>query len=172
MTGIIIQALQVGGGILAISPLPGRGGDYADDLEHIREWAPAFVVSLVSRVELIEAGVEHLGTHLQERGARWMHLPSPDYGIPEGTTKEKWPQASHVLLDTLKGGGRVLVHCKGGCGRSGMIALRLMIEAGEAPQPALERLRAVRPCAIETDAQMDWAIAAHGPIFRRATRAD
>ena len=60
----------------------------------------------------------------------------------------------------LTGRGRVLIHCKGGCGRSGMVALRLMIEAGEAPDEALARLRSVRPCAVETDAQMRWAMSA------------
>ena len=34
-----------------------------------------------------------------------------------------------------------------------------MIECGEAPEPALKRLRAVRPCAVETEAQMLWAVA-------------
>ena len=50
-----------------------------------------------------------------------------------------------------------MIHCFGGCGRSGMAALRLMVEAGEDADEALERLRAVRPCAVETDAQLRWA---------------
>jgi hypothetical protein len=41
-----------------------------------------------------------------------------------------------------------------------MVALRLMIELGEAPDDALARLRVVRSCAVETDAQMAWALAA------------
>jgi len=57
----------------------------------------------------------------------------------------------------LQGGGRVLIHCRGGCGRSGMAALRLMIESGEEAGAALSRLRALRPCAVETEAQMAWA---------------
>jgi hypothetical protein len=40
-----------------------------------------------------------------------------------------------------------------------MAVLRLMIEAGEEPQSALARLRKVRPCAVETEAQMQWALA-------------
>jgi hypothetical protein len=36
--------------------------------------------------------------------------------------------------------------------------LRLMIEAGEASDAALERLRKTRPCAVETDAQRRWAV--------------
>jgi hypothetical protein len=41
-----------------------------------------------------------------------------------------------------------------------MIALRLMVEDGEAPDAALARLRAARPCAVETNAQMRWATGA------------
>jgi hypothetical protein len=45
----------------------------------------------------------------------------------------------------------------GGCGRSGTALLRLMVESGEDPIPALTRLRAARPCAVETPAQFAWA---------------
>jgi hypothetical protein len=38
-----------------------------------------------------------------------------------------------------------------------MAALRLMVEAGEPPDTALGRLRAVRPGAVETEDQMAWA---------------
>ncbi len=41
-----------------------------------------------------------------------------------------------------------------------MAVLRLMVEAGEDPDAALARLRAVRPCAVETGAQLTWATAA------------
>jgi len=39
-----------------------------------------------------------------------------------------------------------------------MAVLRLMIEAGEEAGDALARLRSLRPCAIETHAQMAWAL--------------
>ena len=32
-----------------------------------------------------------------------------------------------------------------------------MVESGEKPEAALQRLRAVRPCAVETEAQYLWA---------------
>jgi len=43
------------------------------------------------------------------------------------------------------------------------MALRLMVEHGEAPNAALQRLRMVRPCAVETDAQQAWAAGTAGP---------
>jgi predicted protein tyrosine phosphatase len=158
MSALVIHALPVAGGILAIAPLPGGAGDYAADLVHLREWQPALVISLTTRVEMIETGSDTLGQDMQERGARWVHLPIADFGTPDHGVNARWHEVSAMALRALAGGGRVLVHCKGGCGRSGMIALRLMIEAGEAAEPALARLRALRPCAIETEAQMDWAL--------------
>ena len=39
----------------------------------------------------------------------------------------------------------VLVHCRGGLGRAGTIAARLLIELGVEPAKAIEDVRAVRP---------------------------
>ena len=61
------------------------------------------------------------------------------------------------MLQKVNNGDRILIHCRGGCGRSGMIVLRIMIEFGEDPEEALERLRKIRPCAVETEAQENWA---------------
>lgn len=154
-----IHALSVGDGILALSQIPGADGNYADDLEHIRSWTPAMVVSLTTGLEMFVAKAHQMGNDLQERGTRWCHMPIEDFGTPDPAFEEKWPDLSRDIRKALSGGGRVLVHCRGGCGRSGMVALRLMIEAGEAPDDAVARLRSVRACAVETDAQMAWALA-------------
>jgi hypothetical protein len=159
MSEFVIHALSVNGGILALSPLPGRGGGYADDLAHIHDWRPALMISLTPMAEMEAEGVPGLGGDIQGMGARWAHLPVPDFGVPDRAEAKLWPDVSTAARAALSGGGRVLVHCKGGCGRSGMAVLRLMIEAGEEPQSALARLRKVRPCAVETEAQMQWALA-------------
>jgi protein-tyrosine phosphatase len=54
-------------------------------------------------------------------------------------------------------GGSILLHCRGGQGRSGMIALRILVERGEEVSVALTRLRSERPGAVETEAQLIWA---------------
>lgn len=157
---MIVSALSVGQGILAISPIPGAEGDYAGDVQHLIEWKPAIVISLVSEVEMVAAGAAGLWHDLVEAGCRWEHLPITDFGVPDDAFEEAWPVVSANARRALMGGGRILVHCRGGCGRSGMVALRLMIELGEAADDALARLRAVRSCAVETDAQMAWALLA------------
>ena len=158
MSDLVLHSLGVGGGLLAISQLPGRQGDYAGDLDFIRDWRPSLVVTLTPRAEMVAAQAETLGSDMRESGARWVHFAIDDYGTPDAGALAQWGEISRFALSALKGQGRVLVHCKGGCGRSGMIALRLMIEAGEDGVDALLRLRKIRPCAVETDAQMRWAV--------------
>jgi len=165
----MLHALRVLDGILAISPLPGAGGDLVGDLQHVADWRPSLVISLVSVAEFEAAGAGSVGSFIADHGARWEHLPIVDFGVPCAAFEDRWPEVSRAALHALQGGGRVLVHCRGGCGRSGMVALRLMIEAGEAPDEALSRLRGVRPCAVETEAQMGWALAAEraAAVFHR-----
>ncbi|MBE0452891.1 dual specificity protein phosphatase family protein [Roseovarius autotrophicus] len=158
MTGFVIHALHVGGGTLALAPLPGAGGEYAADMAHLADWKPALVISMTTGAEMVASGAGDLAAQVQAAGTRWIGLPVADYGVPRADQATDWVQASAAARAALGGGGRVLVHCRGGCGRSGMAVLRLMIEAGEVPERALARLRALRPCAVETGAQMAWAL--------------
>lgn len=142
--------VQVGAGWISLSPLPGRGGDLAADVAGLVRWRADLVVSLTEAAEMVTGD---LPGALVAAGVGWLHLPIPDFGIPDGCAGA----VVTGLTDRLAQGQRIALHCMGGCGRSGMIALRLMVRAGEAAGPALERLRAVRPCAVETPAQYDWA---------------
>lgn len=159
MDGLVIYALPVGGGTLAIASLPGRGGDYRGDLGVFNEWKPGIVISMTTEAEMVEVGGENLGSDIQALASRWYHLPVRDFETPDAETAALWPEVSRNVRQALRGGGRVIVHCRGGCGRSGMVALRLMVECGEEPFKALRRLRALRDCAVETKAQMQWAFA-------------
>jgi len=103
-----------------------------------------------------------------------LHQASADEQKMSDAEKEmmaKWPEVSKTVRTMLHGGGRVVVHCRGGCGRSGMVALRLMVECGEDRFSALTRLRGVRDCAVETKGQLHWAFAveeaAATPVFTR-----
>ncbi len=144
-------------GTLALCPMPGRQGDYAGDLATLLAWRPALVLTMTSKLELATKGAGTLPHDLAAAGVTWRHLPVPDFGTPKPDTAALWPAASAEARASLAAGGRVLAHCMGGCGRSGMAVLRLLVEAGEAPEAALQRLRAARPCAVETKAQARWA---------------
>jgi protein-tyrosine phosphatase len=150
-----ISELAAAGGVLGICPLPGRFRDYGTDLADMLAWQPDIVLTLTTLPEMAQHGADRLGQDLMQAGVRWVHLPVEDFGIPSDDVRATWPD----LVPVLAWGGRILAHCYGGCGRSGMALLRLMVEAGESGSEALLRLRAARPCAVETEAQRVWAFA-------------
>ncbi|MDA5092572.1 protein phosphatase [Aliiroseovarius sp. KMU-50] len=159
MTFFAIHSLPAGNGTLGICPLPGVLSPYADDLTLVTAWNPDLVLTMTEHAEMVAAGAASLGDDLQDEGFSWYALPIADFGTPGDEVVATWPEVSALALAILRSGGKVLAHCRGGCGRSGMVLMRLMVELGEAPDEALARLRAVRPCAVETQAQQDWAAA-------------
>ena len=156
-SGFVIAAVTVGRGILGIAPMPGVTGHYDEDLAHLKDWRPSMVVSMTEPQELQDAGVTTLAIDLQHSGTRWFSFPVPDFGVGDALQETDWDVIQDTALSALRGGGRVLIHCKGGRGRSGMAALRLMVASGEGQKEALKRLRSVRSGAVETRAQQRWA---------------
>ena len=161
MADYSIAELPLCPGTLGIAAMPGRAGFYQGDLTAIMTWGADLVLTMTGQEELTYADAEGLGADLEAAGVAWRHLPIRDMGAPPPETEALWAEASSLSHGILQEGGRVLAHCYGGCGRSGMALLRLMVEAGEDAEAALDRLRRVRPCAVETEAQYCWAAMAN-----------
>lgn len=147
-----------GGGRIGVCPLPGQHNPLEHDLDTILAWRPALVISMTEAAEMKAAGSALLGERLRSAGVEWVHLPVRDFGGLSRENAGAWPALSRALHDLLDDAKGVLVHCRGGQGRSGMIALRLMVERQEEPEAALKRLRAARSGAVETDEQLAWAL--------------
>lgn len=162
----IAEAPTPGGGVIGITFCPGKhqasafsgawARDLAADVEAIARWGASAVVTLVTAEELTALKVTALGEHVTARGMAWMHLPIVDVSTPTAAWEAQWNSVRNDLHDLLTAGERVLVHCKGGLGRAGTVAARLLVERGTAPEEAIAQVRAVRPGALETRAQEDY----------------
>ncbi|ARE39946.1 hypothetical protein RGUI_1805 [Rhodovulum sp. P5] len=128
--------------------------DLATDLEAIADWGAHLVLTLVEEDELDLLKVPNLGAEVEKLGMAWRHLPIRDYSVPTDAFEAAWQSTGRELRDLLRGGGNVVVHCRGGLGRAGMIAARLLAELGVEPAQAIRDVRAARPGAIETPAQL------------------
>jgi ADP-ribosyl-[dinitrogen reductase] hydrolase len=89
---------------------------------------------------------------------QWFHLPIADVSIPDESFERQWEVAGAEIRALLRGGHDILVHCRGGLGRAGMIGARLLIEFGMEPTTAIRQVRAVRPGAIETSEQEKYLL--------------
>ena len=128
--------------------------DLAADLDVIAAWGARLVLTLVEPAELKALKVPHLGEEIRGRGLDWRHLPIADYSVPAEAFEKEWEAHGREIRALLRSGSDVLVHCKGGLGRAGMIAARLLVELGMAPEQAIREVRRARKGAIETPAQL------------------
>lgn len=127
--------------------------DLEVDLDTVAEWGALAVVTLVEAQELVALRVENIGAAVAARGMRWFHLPIPDVTAPGPSFEVGWLDAGSVLRAILRGGGDVFVHCKGGLGRAGTVAARLLVELGVDPEQAIADVRVARAGAIQVAEQ-------------------
>jgi len=81
-----------------------------------------------------------------------LHFPIPDLSAPpiEGLF-----QILHWIDERVRRGKRVLIHCLGGLGRSGTVAVAWIMYSQKLPlQEVLYRVRKLRPGAVETEEQI------------------
>ena len=130
--------------------------DLDTDLDAIQHWGATAVVTLIEEHEFDLLSVRDLPGKVRDRHMEWWHLPVRDGKSPPARGFENsWEVAGEALRDRLRLGFDVLVHCRGGLGRAGTIAARLLVELGERPDEAIRRVREVRPGALETGNQED-----------------
>jgi ADP-ribosyl-[dinitrogen reductase] hydrolase len=137
--------------------------DLVLDLDAIYDWGAAAVVTLLEPKELILLRVEGLGQEVLRRNMLWFDLPIVDVSIPSEKFEQEWDIAGKKLRSILRRKLDVLVHCRGGLGRAGTIAARLLIELGMEPKKAIASVRAARPGAIQTSEQEEFVLGIGGP---------
>jgi ADP-ribosyl-[dinitrogen reductase] hydrolase len=157
-----------GKGKIGMTFCPGKHDPYAmtgswerdlqTDLVTIANWGATALVTLMESHELERLGVSNLGEMAVAQGLDWYHLPIRDVSIPSADFEEEWNEAGRQLRARLLKGESVVVHCRGGLGRTGLLAARLLVELGEYPPTALRRVRAARPGAVETREQEEFVM--------------
>jgi ADP-ribosyl-[dinitrogen reductase] hydrolase len=152
-----------GNGRLGLTFCPGKSdasaitGAWARDLDTdinaIVDWGATTLVTLMKDYELQLLGVPNLGEEAHNLRLDWFHLPIQDVSIPSGDFERQWAIDGPELRSRLLGGQSIVLHCRGGLGRTGLVAARLLIELDEAPEEALRKVRAARTGAVETAEQ-------------------
>ena len=125
------------------------------DLKAIkREFDPTTMVTLMPDDELSANKVPTLGQADLDHGMEWFHLPPQDMTAPDVSFNKAWARIGPRILHTIKLGGNVLVHCKGGLGRSGTIAALMLF--GIPNGQAIALVRKARPGAIDIAEQEEY----------------
>lgn len=144
-------------GRLIFTPCPGTrevGLDAA--LDSLQSVGAVALISLMPLGELADNGVAELPARCAARGLAWFHLPVADEQVPLDDFAAAWTPARARLAELLGAGASIAIHCKGGSGRTGLIAARLLIDGGVPRADAVALVQALRPKAIRHPAHVAW----------------
>lgn len=131
-----------------------------DDMKAIKAFGAAALVTLMpdSELQLLHVSPDQIRRKASELGVEWHQLPIPDAGIPEEGFEHSWADAGPRLRALLKNGSSIVIHCKGGLGRTGTVAARLLIEFGMDPRTAIQSVRKARLGTIENSLQERYVL--------------
>jgi ADP-ribosyl-[dinitrogen reductase] hydrolase len=120
--------LKAGEGAVGLTLCPGKkdpqspGGawsrDLDTDLRAIEASGAQALASLIEDSEFALLDVERLPERVAGMGLEWHHLPIRDDHVPDERFETRWMASGPRLRSLLLDGARVVVHCRGGLGRS------------------------------------------------------
>lgn len=144
-------------GRIGLTLLPGRkdrGRVLQEDIVVMKKEGVTHVLTLLTSNEFQEFGVEGLLEALGEAGFIVKHFPILDHSV------SSVPEMDHAVqwIDGIMGReARLVIHCLGGLGRSGVVAASYLIYRGLTVQDAVGAVRQARsPKAIENRYQEEF----------------
>ncbi len=142
-------------GKLALAARP-RGGEWLED--EITSWRQSgvdTVFSLLTDEEERDLDLTSEKVQAQARGMNFLSFPIPDRQVP--ASKSRFAYALDQLDRELTTGKNVVLHCRQGIGRTGLVATCLLLTKGVAPEKAIRRLSEARGVSVpETPEQRSW----------------
>lgn len=147
-------------GRLSISICPGKkdsrwNRNLPMDLHTIKGDGIEVIVCLLEWSEMRMLNVTDYPKRAQEEGILFYHLPIRDRGVPQ---QKETNVLVPLIVQQLVAGKHVLVHCRGGLGRAGMICACCLGHFGYTGKDAIDMVRKQRPGAIQTMKQEESVI--------------
>ena len=139
------------------SPMPFSNFDRTDVWSSYQEEDIDLVIVLAEKQEyLVYAGMD-LPAFYQSRGMEALHLPVPDFGIPEDI--KGWEEALQTVALAAEEGKKIAVHCLAGIGRTGIFMACLAKDIlGKEGEEAIKWVRESVTGAMENKHQEDFVI--------------
>lgn len=142
-------------GKVALAARP-RGGDWLED--EIIAWkrnGADVVLSLLTNEEELDLDLANEATTVRGQRMEFLSLPIPDRQVPYSETEVA--AILDALDSALSAARNVVIHCRQGMGRSGLVAACLLASKGLDSRSAVKKVSAARGIEVpETREQRAW----------------
>lgn len=141
--------LELSTGTLIFTPCPGtKGVSLSESISQLKTASAAAIITLMPTHELQQNDAEGIGDICKELGLEWYQLPVEDDCAPEHEFETAFAEYKAAIMALLQDGKTVAIHCKGGSGRTGLMAAILMTQLGYSKSEAQTLVQQLRPKAL------------------------
>lgn len=146
-----------GVGHILFTPCPGtKEVGLQTSLEQLATAGASAILTLMPKDEMQRNAVIDLPELCAQLSLQWFHLPIEDDHAPEEAFAQAWESAKDAVHALLNDGKNIAIHCKGGSGRTGLVAAQILVERGVPLEEVIERVRAIRPNALQIPAHQAY----------------
>jgi protein-tyrosine phosphatase len=142
-------------GRLAIVPRPRGNEGLRDDLGELRRDGIDILVSLLTRTEAAELGLEREQAVCEAAGIEFRSFPIPDHSVP--TSHRELHELAEALATERRHGKNIGAHCCAGIGRSSLLIAAVLCVEGISPERAFRLISNGRGLQVpDTPEQAEW----------------
>jgi protein-tyrosine phosphatase len=146
---------DVGPARLAMMPCPPPERPLIDTVALWKTAGISLVICLLEEKEAQNLGLCDEPAACMESGIEFVGYPIKDRGIP--VSVESVHGLAAMIVSRLNGGEAVAIHCRGGIGRTGMVAGAVLMLLGYSAADSIRALTRARGVNVpQTRAQEEW----------------
>ena len=135
-----------------------RGGDWLEDeISALKQLEVGAVISLLEAHEVADLDIAAEQALCEAQDIEFLSFPVVDRDIP--ASLPEFSRFAEKVASLLRENKSVVVHCRQGVGRAGLLAACVLILNGISADEALSRISQVRGCAVpETEEQKAFVL--------------
>lgn len=143
-------------GTLSVMAKPVPGEWVEDEFSGLKRLGIDKVVCLLEQFEQIEVGLGSEEELCIKNSLEYVSFPIPDRGLPKTTLANTF---IHELYEEICAGKHIVIHCRAGIGRTGIIAGGILVKSGIPAKEAFSIISSARGVQVpDTEEQENWLL--------------
>ena len=148
------KVIEIEKGTLSVMAKPVAGEWIEEEFSGLKRLGIDKIVSLLESFEQYDVGLEKEEVLCIKNGIEYSSFPIPDRGLPNTLQATKF---SKELYTEICNGKHIVIHCRAGIGRTGIIAGAIIVNTGITALEALTLISEARGVQVpDTEEQENW----------------
>lgn len=164
MTPKMYYVQKVGLGYLAVMAKPMCGSVIEEQFSGLAELGIMQIVSLLETAEQDELGLANEKELCNKNNIKFISYPIQDHHLP--ISVQEFSQVTKTICLEITEGMNTVIHCHAGIGRTGMVAVGVLLHAAVEATEAFQIISKARGVQMpETEQQYNWVVANQSEII-------